>query len=141
MSGSGWRAIQFVLGFASALIAASVLALPWRGVGQENPFHLGDKLYQMGLPLVTAALVVMAVAALAAGLAMRPGDWSSITMVLLGAGTIVLALVVHHSATSGAVIAGTKPFQAGLAVALLAGLLLLGAGVVDGIGSRRSSAR
>jgi len=92
----------------------------------------------MDLPLLTVALIVIAFAAVLLGLAMKPGDWSSIIMVALGAGAIVLGIVAQHSAAEGAVIAGSQRLHAGLIVAILAGLLLLGAGAADAISSRSS---
>jgi hypothetical protein len=93
----------------------------------------------MGLPVITASLVVVAVVAVGVGLAMRPGNWSSIVMFLLGAGTIVLGLRVQSSSASSAFIVGTKHLHAGLVVAVLAGLLLIGAGAADAISSRTTA--
>lgn len=139
MSRSGWRAIQAVLICASLLLLISVLALPWRSVGIGNPFNLGTKLYQMGLPLLTAALIVIAVGAVLLALVMKPGDRSSIIFIILGAGVILLGLVAQHSGAAGVVIASRNSSHVGLIVAVLAGLLLLGAGVADAVSSRSSS--
>ena len=59
----------------------------------------------MGLPVMTAAVVVVAIGPIAVALAMRPGDRSSLALIILGAGAVVLGFLVGLSARAQTLVA------------------------------------
>jgi hypothetical protein len=92
----------------------------------------------MGLPVMTAAVVVVAIGPIAVALAMRPGDRSSLALIILGAGAVVLGFLVGLSARAEALVvpSAQRLHAPGVVVAAIAGLLLIGSGVADAISSR-----
>ena len=116
--------IQCSLGVLSALVIAAVAFLPWRDVGPPNPFVSGTHLYQMGLPLQLAGVVILALLAPVMGLILAHGDWPARLITASGIGIVVLVLVVQHNPATSVVIASSRHIHACNAVAIVAGALI-----------------
>jgi len=121
--------IQCSLSFLSSLAIVAVAFLPWRDGGVGNPFHLGTHLYQMGLPALTAGLVVFALATPILGLLLDRGDWPACLIAASGIGIVILVLLVQHTAATSVFVASSLHIHTGNALAIVAGALITFVGV------------
>jgi hypothetical protein len=128
-----WSLTRVIVDLASVLDLVAILFLPWRNVGDGNPFHIGSRLYQMGLPVQLTGLIVMAAIAVVAVHVPGPAVKSSATLVISGLGTMFLCLLVVSSSaaqvvpTSGA----TSLREVGYVMAFACGLLTLAIGLLE----------
>jgi len=129
MHGAQLRLTRCVVGVLSLFVIVAVAFLPWRDVGIGNPFHLGAHLYQMGLPVLTAGLVVLALTAAFSGYLLDRGDWPTRLVTASGMGIVVLVLLVQQSAATGVLAVSTWHIHTGNAVAIGAGGLIALIGV------------
>lgn len=78
----------------------------------------------MGLPLLLAGLVILALLATLMGLMLDHGDWPSRVITASGIGIVVLVLAVQVNPATSVVIASSRHIHSGNAVAIVAGALI-----------------
>lgn len=116
--------IQCSLLVLALVVIAAVAFLPWRDVGPPNPFVSGTHLFQMGIPMLMAGLVILALLAPLMGLILDHGDWPARIITLCGIGIVVLVLVVQLNPATSVLIASSLHIHLGNAVAIVAGGLI-----------------
>lgn len=116
--------IQYTLVALALLVIVAVAFLPWRDVGPPNPFVSGSHLYQMGIPMLMAGLVTLALLAFLMSFILDHGDWPARIVTACGIGIVVLVLVVQLDPATSVLIASSLHIHLGNAVAIVAGALI-----------------